>query len=76
MKSVMYLREDRNIEVVLVLPHPNVPLRLVAPDNLSAPKAAEARILDRQCPGPERVYLGHVFESPELAFMRSLDVET
>ena len=40
MKSVTYLKEDRNIEVVLVLPHPNVPLRLVAPDNLSAPKTA------------------------------------
>ena len=52
-KSVTYLRENRNIEVVLVLPHPDVPLRLVAPDDLSAQRAPDGRVLDRQCPGWE-----------------------
>jgi hypothetical protein len=25
------------------------------------------------CPGPEPVYLGRIFESPDLVFMRSLE---
>ena len=45
------LKEDRNIEVTLVLPHPDVPLRLAAPDDLSAPGGPEERVPDRQCPG-------------------------
>jgi hypothetical protein len=36
-KEVTYLKEDRNIEVTLILPHPDVPLRVAAPDDLSAP---------------------------------------
>ena len=52
-KEVTYLKEDRNIEVTLVLPHPDVPLRLVAPDDLSAPGGPEERVPDRQCPGPD-----------------------
>src|SRR5918995_1534789 len=48
-KEVTYLKEDRNIEVALVLPHPNVPLRLAAPDDLSAPGGPEERVPDRQC---------------------------
>lgn len=32
-----YLNEDRNIEIALVLPHPDVPLQLAAPDDLAAP---------------------------------------
>jgi len=31
-KSVTYLEENRNIELVPVLPHPDVPLRLTAPE--------------------------------------------
>jgi hypothetical protein len=50
-KEVKYLRENRNIEVTLVLPHPDVPLRLAAPDNLYAPGGPEERVPDRQCPG-------------------------
>jgi hypothetical protein len=50
-KSVTYLKENRNIEVVLVLPHPGVPLSLAAPDDLAPPSAPERRVLDRQCPG-------------------------
>jgi DNA invertase Pin-like site-specific DNA recombinase len=50
-KEVRYLKEDRNIEVMLVLPHPDVPLRLAAPDDLSAPGRPEERVPDRQCPG-------------------------
>jgi lactoylglutathione lyase len=50
-KEVTYLKEDRNIEVTLVLPHPDVPLRLAAPDDLSAPGGPEERVPDRQCPG-------------------------
>jgi hypothetical protein len=38
-------------EVVLVLPHPDVPLRLAAPDDLDAPHGSVGRVLDRQCPG-------------------------
>src|SRR5205823_9336107 len=45
-KSVTYHKEDRNIEVVLVLPHPDVPLKLVAPDALRAPRTPEKRVLD------------------------------
>jgi hypothetical protein len=74
-KSVTYLKEDRNIEVVLVLLHPDVPLKLVAPDDLRAPRAPEERVLDRNCPGPGTVYLGRNFESPEWVFRRSLKVE-
>ncbi|HYT78276.1 MAG TPA: recombinase family protein [Actinomycetota bacterium] len=51
-KSVTYLKENRDIEVVLVMPHPDVPLKLVAPDDLAAPIAPEERVRDRQCPGP------------------------
>jgi len=29
----------------------------------------------RQCPGPEPVYLRRDFESPELVFVRALDVD-
>ena len=50
-KSVTYLRETQNLEVVLILPHPDVPLRLAAPDDLAAPRAPEGHVLDRQCPG-------------------------
>jgi hypothetical protein len=50
-KEVTYLKEDRNIEVTLVLPHPDVPLRLAAPGDLSAPGGPEERVPDRQCPG-------------------------
>jgi hypothetical protein len=31
--------------------HPDVPLRLAAPDDLSAPEGPEERVRDRQCPG-------------------------
>jgi hypothetical protein len=76
-KQVTYLKESQNIEVVLVLPHPDVPLRLAAPDDLAAPSGG--RVLDRQCPGwcpgREPVYLGRDFESPELVFVRSLAVD-
>jgi hypothetical protein len=27
------------------------------------------------CPGPDTFYLGRVFESPELVFVRSLEVD-
>ncbi len=74
-KSVTYLKENRNIEVVLVLPHPDVPLRLAAPD-VSAPGAPQGRVRDRQCPGPGTVYLGRIFEPPELVFVRSLEPAT
>jgi hypothetical protein len=37
-KEVTYLKEDRSIEVTPVLPHPDVPLRLAAPGDLSAPE--------------------------------------
>jgi hypothetical protein len=72
-------KEDRNIEVTVVLPHQDVPLRLAAPDDLSAPGGPEERVPDRQspgwCPGPGTVYLGRTFESPELVFVRSLEVD-
>jgi len=57
---VTYLKENRNVEVVLVLPHPDMPLRLASPDDLAAPKAPEGRVLDRQCPGPDadRIHTG------------------
>jgi hypothetical protein len=29
-----------------------------------------------ECPGPGSLYLGRVFESPEMVFVRSLDIET
>ncbi len=41
-KDVTYLKEDRNIEITLVLPHPDVPLRLAAPDDLAAPGGPES----------------------------------
>jgi len=72
---VTYLKEDRNIEVTLVLPHPDVPLRLAAPDDLAAPEGPGTHVSDRQCPGPGTVYLGRTFESPELVFVRSLEVD-
>jgi site-specific DNA recombinase len=50
-KSVTYRKEDRNIEIALVLPHPDMPLKLAAPDDLTAPDASGGRVLDRQCPG-------------------------
>ncbi len=50
-KSVTYLKENRDIEVVLVLPHPDVPLRLAAPGDFAPSMAPEGRVLDRQCPG-------------------------
>ena len=50
-KQVTYRKEDRNIEIALVLPHPDVPLRLAAPDDLTASDASSQRVLDRQCPG-------------------------
>jgi len=74
-EEVTYLKEDRNIEVTLVLPHPDVPLRLAARDDHSAPGGPEERVPDRQCPGPGTVYLGRTFESPELVFVRSLEVD-
>jgi hypothetical protein len=73
---VTYLKETQDIEVILVLPHPDVPLKLAAPDDLAAPKTPEGRVLDRQCPGPEPAYLGRIFDSPELVFVRSLETET
>jgi hypothetical protein len=74
-KEVTNLKEDRNIEVTLVLPHPDVPLRVAAPDDPFAPGRPEERVPDRQCPGPGTVYLGRTFESPELVFVRSLEVD-
>lgn len=50
-KRLTYLKESRDIEVVLVLPHPDVPLRLAAPDDLAAPMPSGGRVLDRKCPG-------------------------
>jgi hypothetical protein len=50
-KEVTYLKDDRNIEVTLVLPHPDVPFRLAAGDDLAAPEGFGERALDRQCPG-------------------------
>ncbi len=50
-KEVTYLKEDRNIEVTLVLPLPDVPLRLAAPDDLAAPEGPGTHVSDRQCPG-------------------------
>ena len=52
-KGVTYLKEDRNIEIALVLPHPDLPLKLAAPDDLPAPSDSDGRVLDRQCPGWE-----------------------
>lgn len=46
--ELTYLKEDRNIEVTLVLPYPDVPLRLAAPDDLSAPRGPEERVPDSQ----------------------------
>jgi hypothetical protein len=50
---VTYRKEDRKVEVALVLPHPDVPLKLAAPDDLTAPIPSDGRVLDRQCPGPD-----------------------
>jgi hypothetical protein len=50
-KEVTYLKEDRNIEVTLVLPHPDVPLRLAAPGDLSAPGGPEERVAEKTVPG-------------------------
>jgi site-specific DNA recombinase len=50
-KRVTYLKESRDIEVVLVLPHPDLPLRLAATDDLATPIPSEGRVRDRQCPG-------------------------
>jgi hypothetical protein len=52
-KTVTYGKEDRNIEIALVLPHPDVPLKLAAPDDLGGQGDSEERVLDRQCPGWE-----------------------
>jgi len=73
-KEVTYLKEDRNIEVTLVLPHPDVPLRLAAPGDLSAPGGPEERVPDSRARG-RAVYLGRTFESPELVFVPSLEVD-
>jgi hypothetical protein len=35
----------------------------------------EERVPDIQCPGPGAVCLGRTFESPELVFVRSLEVD-
>jgi hypothetical protein len=74
-KSVTYLKETPGHRGGPVLPHPDVPLRLAASDDLAVPRAPEGNVLDRQCPGLEPVYLGRAFEPPELVFVRSLDVE-
>jgi hypothetical protein len=37
-KEVTYLKDDRNIEVTLVLPHPDVPFRLAAGMTWPRPK--------------------------------------
>jgi site-specific DNA recombinase len=50
-KRVTYRKGDRNIEIALVLPHPDVPLKLAAPDDLVGPDRSDVRVLDRQCPG-------------------------
>ncbi len=50
---VTYRKEDRNIEIALVLPHPDVPLKLEAPDDMDGPHVSDPRVLDRQCPGWE-----------------------
>jgi len=60
-KSVTYLKENRTIEVVLVLSHPDVPLRLTAPDDLAPSMVPERRDPDRQCPlcpgpGADRIH--------------------
>jgi len=52
-RGTQYLKENHDIEVGLVLPNPDVPLRIAAPDDLAAPMAPERRVLDRQCPGPD-----------------------
>jgi hypothetical protein len=55
-KEVTYLKEDRNIEVTLVLPHPDVPLGLAAPDDFSAPGGPEERVADRRARGGIRTH--------------------
>jgi hypothetical protein len=36
---------------------------------------ATSKALASSCPGPEPVYLGRDFESPELVFVRALDMD-
>ncbi len=48
-KGVTYRKEDRNIEIALVLPHPDVPLKLAAPDGLGG--SGGSGVQDTQCPG-------------------------
>jgi len=62
-RSVKWLPEEERLE-----------LRLVLPDAKDEP--AEGRRVDSvRAPGPGTVYLGHTFESPELVFVRSLEVD-
>jgi hypothetical protein len=50
-RSVTYRKEEWSVEIALVLPHPDMPLKLAAPDDLGGPEAPEQGVLDRQCPG-------------------------
>lgn len=51
MKRVSYRKEDRKVEIALVLPHPDLPLQLAVPDGL--PGGPGGDVLDRQCPGQQ-----------------------
>lgn len=64
MKQVIYRKEDRKIEVALVLPHPDLPLELAVPEDVPGSPGGDVR--DRQCPGPEPVYLLPDFEPLEV----------
>jgi hypothetical protein len=44
-KEVTYLKEDRYIEVSLVLPHPDVPLRLMIQRRLAQVRPSSPAIL-------------------------------
>ena len=75
-KEVTYLKEDRNISrspwscpIQMCLSGSRLPM--ISPRG-EGPRSASQ---NRQCPGWEPFYLGRDFESPELGFVRALDVD-
>jgi hypothetical protein len=69
-RSITWLPEEERLELRLVLPQPEEEAAALGT------RVDYVRARGGACPGPEPVYLGRVFESLQLVFVRSLDVET
>jgi hypothetical protein len=66
-RSVKWLPEEAHLEIRLRLPRGGG-------EEERRPQAVGVTRVDMHVPGPGTVYLGRTFESPELVFVRSLEV--